>query len=65
MPKMKTSKSAAKRFRTTKTGKIKRMKAFASHYFTGKTRKRKRHLRQATVVATVDKPRIKRLIPYA
>jgi large subunit ribosomal protein L35 len=64
MPKMKTNKGAAKRFRRTKGGKVKRMKAFASHIFTKKSPKRKRHLRQATVVADADKQRIKRLMPY-
>ncbi len=64
MPKMKTSKSAAKRLRTTKTGGIKRAKSFASHYLTKKSSKRKRHLRKATTVAITDKQRIKRLIPY-
>jgi len=64
MPKMKTNKGAAKRFRRTKNGKVKRMKAFASHIFTKKSPKRKRHLRQATVVSPADEPRMKRLIPY-
>jgi large subunit ribosomal protein L35 len=64
MPKMKTNKGAMKRFRRTKTGKVKRMKAFASHIFTKKPRKRKRHLRQATLVAAADTQRIKRLMPY-
>ena len=64
MPKMKTQKSAAKRFRRTKSGKIKRMKANASHIFTKKTTKRKRQLRHATLVADSDQKRISRLIPY-
>jgi len=62
--KMKTNKSAAKRFRKSKNGKIKRNKAFAKHLFTAKTRKRKRHLRQATLVSAADSKRIARLIPY-
>lgn len=61
--KMKTNKGAAKRFRRTKKGKVKRMKAFAGHIFTKKSPKRRRRLRQATVVAAADIPRIKRLIP--
>ncbi|MBD3308235.1 50S ribosomal protein L35 [candidate division KSB3 bacterium] len=65
MPKMKTNKGAAKRFRKTASGKIQRKKANAGHIFTKKTRKRKRHLRQATTVAAVDKKRVNRLIPYA
>jgi large subunit ribosomal protein L35 len=46
MPKMKTHRGAAKRFKVTKTGKIKRAKAFKSHILTKKTSKRKRHLRK-------------------
>jgi large subunit ribosomal protein L35 len=64
MPKMKTNRGAAKRFRKTKNGKIKRKKAFAGHFFTRKTRKRKRKLRKATTAARVDTARITRLIPY-
>jgi large subunit ribosomal protein L35 len=62
MPKMKCNRSAAKRFQITATGRIKRSKAFARHILTKKTRKRKRNLRQATLVAAVDAPRIKRLL---
>jgi large subunit ribosomal protein L35 len=65
MPKMKTNKGALKRFRKTKTGKIKRSRAFAGHYFTPKSPKRKRQLRGGdAVVASCDTKRIKRLIPY-
>jgi large subunit ribosomal protein L35 len=64
MPKMKTNRSAAKRFRKTGSGKVKRNKAFGAHLFTGKTRKRKRQLRQATIVVQADNKRIQRLIPY-
>ena len=52
MPKMKTHKGAAKRFRVTGSGKVKRYKAFKSHILTKKTSKRKRRLRQAGLVAT-------------
>lgn len=56
MPKMKTRRAAAKRLSLTKTGKIKRAKAFKSHLLNGKTRKRKRNLRKGTLVdATVQK----------
>jgi large subunit ribosomal protein L35 len=65
MPKMKTNRGAAKRFRTTKSGKIKRSKANAGHIFTKKSPKRKRHLRSSTLIASVDQKRIKRLIPGA
>ena len=61
--KMKTHKGAAKRFKLTASGKVKRMKAYKSHILTKKTPKRKRRLRQDTVVATIgDTRRMKRLI---
>ena len=49
MPKMKTSKSAAKRFKATGTGKLKRSKAYKSHILTKKTSKRKRNLRKSAI----------------
>ena len=58
MPKMKTKKSAAKRFSRTKSGKLKRSKANASHIFTKKPPKRKRHLRQGTLVDKADQHRM-------
>lgn len=64
MPKMKTKRGVAKRFKVTATGKIKRRKAFKSHILTKKTAKRKRNLRQATMVSKGDYERIKKLIPY-
>lgn len=64
MPKIKTNRGAAKRFRKTGTGKIRRNKAFTSHILTKKTTKRKRDLRQSTVVAKVDQKNIAQLIPY-
>ncbi len=64
MPKMKTNRGAAKRFRKTGTGKIRRNKAFTSHILTKKTTKRKRVLRQGTVVHKADEKNIGRLIPY-
>lgn len=63
MPKIKTSRGAAKRFKRTAKGKLKRSKAFASHILTKKKRKRKRKLRKSTLVSKVDEKRIKRLIP--
>jgi len=63
MSKMKTNRGAAKRFKLTGTGKIKRNKAFASHILTKKSTKRKRHLRQGTMVAKSDQRRIARLLP--
>jgi len=64
MPKIKTNRGAAKRFRKTGTGKVRRNKAFTSHILTKKTTKRKRELRQGTIVAAVDHKNICRLIPY-
>ena len=64
MPKMKTNRGAAKRFKKTGTGKIKRSCAFTSHILTHKTTKRKRNLRHGGLVADVDAKNIARLIPY-
>ncbi len=64
MPKIKTNRGAAKRFRKTGTGKIRRSKAFTSHILTKKSTKRKRNLRHPSLVAKVDERNISRLIPY-
>ncbi len=64
MPKIKTNRGAAKRFRKTGTGKIRRNKAFTSHILTKKSTKRKRELRHATLVHKSDVKNISRLIPY-
>lgn len=64
MPKIKTCRGAAKRFRKTGTGKIRRNKAFTSHILTKKSTKRKRELRQGTVVHAADAANIAKLIPY-
>ncbi|UCG61979.1 MAG: 50S ribosomal protein L35 [Candidatus Zixiibacteriota bacterium] len=63
MPKMKTNKGAAKRFRKTATGKIKRNKAFKTHILTKMSPKRKRQLRKATLVSDADIKRVRRMIP--
>ena len=63
MPKIKTNRSAHKRFRLTATGKIKRSKAFKSHILTKKTTKRKRNLRRSTLVDPTNVKQIRRLIP--
>ncbi|TCO73660.1 50S ribosomal protein L35 [Marinisporobacter balticus] len=65
MPKMKTHRGAAKRFKLTKTGKVKRAKAYKSHILTKKSPKRKRNLRKATMMAKGDASNIKKLLPYA
>ncbi len=54
MPKMKTKSGAKKRFKVTGSGQIKREKAFQAHIMTSKTQKRKRNLRQATLVAPAN-----------
>ena len=64
MPKLKTRKAVAKRFRLTKRGKVKRMKAGKSHILTKKTKARKRHLRKATLVSKSFLKNIKRQLPY-
>jgi large subunit ribosomal protein L35 len=64
MPKLKTHRGAAKRFKKTAGGKIKRAKAFKSHILTKKASKRKRHLDQETLVSKADLKRIGRMIPY-
>ena len=63
MPKMKTHKGAAKRFKVTGSGKVKRYKAFKSHILTKKTSKRKRRLRQSTTITVRGEAKnIKRLL---
>ena len=64
MPKIKPNRGAAKRFRKTGTGKIRRNKAYTSHILTSKTTKRKRNLRQGAVVVRADERNIAQLIPY-
>lgn len=63
MPKMKTNRAAAKRFKKTGSGKIKRAKAYASHLLGGKSPKRKRKLRKAGLVSEAETKRISKLIP--
>jgi large subunit ribosomal protein L35 len=62
MPKMKTHRGAAKRFKKTASGKLKRWHAFTSHILTKKSPKRKQALRQATLVSKSDEKRMKRLL---
>jgi len=64
MPKMKTHRGAAKRFKKTGTGKLKRSKAYTSHILTKKSSKRKRNLRKAGIVFKGDQRRIAQLLPY-
>ena len=62
---MKTSRAAAKRFKLTKTGKVKRSKAYKSHILTKKSAKRKRNLRKAGFLSSADAKVIKKILPYA
>ncbi len=64
MPKMKTKRGAAKRFKATASGKIKRRKGWKSHLLEWKSPKRRRSLRQGTLVSKEDARRIRRLLPY-
>jgi large subunit ribosomal protein L35 len=65
MPKMKTNRGAAKRFKTSGSGKIVRNKAFSSHILTKKSTKRKRNLRKSTVLDPANLKGVKRMLPYA
>jgi large subunit ribosomal protein L35 len=65
MPKMKTKKSAAKRFRVRPGGTVKRGQAFKRHILTKKSTKVKRHLRGAVSVHETDKGRVAQMLPFA
>lgn len=65
MPKMKTHKSSAKRFKVSSSGIIIRSKAYKSHILTKKTAKRKRNLRKITAVSSVEVKKVKVLLPYS
>ena len=65
MPKMKTRRSAAKRFKITGSGEFKRAKAFKSHILEKKSPARKRNLRKATMVSKSDHERVVKMLPYA
>jgi large subunit ribosomal protein L35 len=62
--KMKTNRSAAKRFSLTGKGKVKRNKAYASHLLSSKSPKRKRNLRKATLVDSANMSGVRRMLPY-
>jgi len=65
MPKQKTHKGAAKRFKFTATGKIKRAKAYRNHMMGHKTRKQKRNLRLGGLVSASEVAVVKKMMPYA
>jgi large subunit ribosomal protein L35 len=62
MPKLKTRRAVAKRFKVTSNGKLKRAHAFAKHILTKKSAKRKRNLRQSDLVNKADVPRMKKML---
>ena len=64
MPKMKTSRAAAKRFKVTGTGKLKRSKAYKRHILTKKTTKTNRNLRKAALVDSTNDKTMKKILPY-
>ena len=64
MPKMKTHRGAAKRFRVTGTGMVKRAKAYKSHILNKKSTKRKRNLRKGTYICAAEQKNVRNLIPY-
>ena len=64
MPKMKTKRAAAKRFKTTGTGKLMKMKANKSHILNKKSTKRKRNLRHATIADETNVKNMKKILPY-
>lgn len=63
MPKMKSHRGAAKRFKKTATGKISRMRSGKSHILTKKSRKRKRRLRKSALVSSADMKRLQLMLP--
>lgn len=63
MPKIKTHRGAAKRFKRTASGRIRRSKAYGGHFFIRKSARQKRALRRSGYIAAVDRPRVERLLP--
>jgi len=64
MPKMKTSRAAAKRFKVTGTGKLKRSKAYKQHILTKKSTKKKRELRKPVMTDSTNVKNMKKILPY-
>ena len=65
MPKMKSNRGAAKRFKPTGSGKFKCSHSHVRHILTKKSTKRKRQLRGTTLVAVVDTPAVRQMLPYS
>jgi large subunit ribosomal protein L35 len=64
MPKMKTNRAAAKRFKVTGSGRVRRPKCGAQHNMNGKSRKRRRRLRDNDMVHPAMEERVKIMLPY-
>jgi large subunit ribosomal protein L35 len=64
VPKIKSNRAAMKRFKVTGSGKVKRSRGFKSHLLSSKGKKRKRRLRQSTLVSAAETKNIRKLIPY-
>lgn len=65
MPKLKTNRGAAKRFKRTAQGGFKRSQSHLNHILTKKSPKRKRHLRSSLMVTAADAPLVRRMLPYS
>ena len=63
MPKIKTVRGAAKRFRKTASGKLKRHHAYKTHILNKMSPKRRRQLRKSALISKADMPRVKRMLP--
>ena len=64
MPKLKSHRGAAKRFKKTASGKFKRTKAFKRHILTSKPKHRKRHMRGTVIISPADARKLRRMLPY-
>ncbi|HIG14084.1 MAG TPA: 50S ribosomal protein L35 [Gammaproteobacteria bacterium] len=64
MPKLKTNRGAAKRFKQTASGKFKRSQGYLNHILTKKSTKRKRHLRSIILVSAADQAAVRKMLPY-
>ena len=65
MPKLKTNRGAAKRFKATASGRFKRSQSHLNHILTKKSTKRKRHLRSSLLVHSADEALVRRMLPYS
>jgi len=65
MPKLKTNRGAAKRFRKTGSGGFKRRQGYRNHILTKKSSKRKRHLGSPAQISEADAPGVRRMLPYS